>query len=236
MRRHLHPALFTLLCACTLLGALPSSAAEPLQWEVASAQPSRFVAVHGRRSAVFGYSENGLEVWVYPLQLADSFSVAFRPQQGATAIDGRAILRRIVYTPESVTRIYVGHDFVVHEKLFVPLDAPGAIVSYEVDGVRPVDIVVRFAPVLNLMWPGGFGGQEAQWNAEASGYLLSEPLHRYTGLIASPDIVAHDATPNAARQVGETRGLAFTIRPGKERSAVVVLTAGVAGEDPAPIA
>jgi hypothetical protein len=118
----------------------------------------------------------------------------------------------------------------------VPLDAPGAIVSYEVDGVRPVDIVVRFAPVLNLMWPGGFGGQEAQWHAAASGYLLSEPLHRYTGLIASPDIVAHDETPNAARQIGETRSLAFTIRPGKARSAVVVLTAGVAGEDPAPIA
>ena len=235
MRRD-HSALFTLLLACALLGALPSQAAESLAWEVASAQPSRFVAVHGRRSAVFGYSENGLEVWAYPLQLVDSLSVAFRPQQGTTAIDGRAILRRIQYSPESVTRIYVGHDFVVHERLFVPLDAPGAILSYEVDGVRPVDIVVRFTPVLNLMWPGGFGGQEAQWNAEASGYLLSEPQHRYTGLIASPDIVTHDETPNAARQIGETRGLAFTIRPGKARSAVVVLTAGVAGEDAAPIA
>lgn len=234
--RHDHPALFTLLCACALLGALPTHATEPLTWEVASAQPSRFVAVHGRRSAVFGYSENGLEVWAYPLQLVDSLNVAFRPQPGTTAIDGRAILRRIQYGPESVTRIYVGHDFVVHEKLFVPLDAPGAIVSYEVDGARPVDIVVRFTPVLNLMWPGGFGGQEAQWNAAASGYLLSEPLHRYTGLISSPDIVAHDETPNAARPVGESRGLAFTIRPGKERSAVVALTAGVAGEDPAPVA
>jgi hypothetical protein len=234
--RHCHPARFTLLCACALLGAPPSYAAEPLTWEVASAQPSRFVAVHGRRSAVFGYSENGLEVWAYPLQLVDSLSVAFRPQQGTSAIDGRAILRRIEYSPESVTRIYVGHDFVVHEKLFVPLDAPGAVVSYEVDGVRPVDIVVRFTPVLNLMWPGGIGGQEAQWNAQASGYLLSEPLHRYTGLISSPDIVAHDETPNAARPVGEARGLAFTIRPDKERTAVIALTAGVAGEDPAPIA
>src|SRR6185503_17864459 len=64
----------------------------------------------------------------------------------------------------------------------------------------------------------------------------SEPLRRYTGLIASPDIVAHDETPNAARQVGDARGLAFTIRPGTERSAVVVLTASVTGEDPAPIA
>jgi glycogen debranching enzyme len=234
--RHSHPTLFILLCAFALFGTLPSHAAEPLSWEAAPTQPSRFVAVHGRRSAVFGYSENGLEVWAYPLQLVDSFGVAFRPQPGTTAIEGQTILRRIEYTPESVTRIYVGHDFVVHEKVFVPLDAPGAIVTYEVDGVRSVDIVVRFTPVLNLMWPGGFGGQEAQWKSEVSGYLLAEPLHRYTGLIASPDIVAHDETPNAARQVGATRGLAFTIRPNKDRKAVVVLAAGVSGEDPSPVA
>ena len=104
-----------------------------------------------------------------------------------------------------MTRIYVGPDFVVREKLFVPLDAPGAIVSYEVDGARPVDIVVRFTPVLNLMWPGGIGGQEAAWNAAASGYLLSEPLHRYTALVSSPDIVAHDETPNATRPVSDAR-------------------------------
>lgn len=235
MRRD-HCAFLTLLCACALLGAFPSQAAEPLTWEVGSAQPARFVAVHGRRSAVFGYSENGLEAWAYPLQLVDAFGVAFRAQNGATAIDGRAVLRRIVYSPEAVTRIYVGPDFVVHEKVFVPLDAPGAIVSYEVDGVRPVDIVVRFTPVLNLMWPGGIGGQEAAWNAAASGYLLSEPLHRYTGLIASPDIVAHDETPNATRHVGEARGMAFTIRASKDRPAVVAMTAGLAGEDPVPLA
>src|SRR6185312_5977900 len=234
--RHDHAAGITLLVVCALLGAVPSRAAQPLTWNVDSAQPARFVAVHGRRSALFGYSENGLEVWAYPLQLADSFDVAFRSQHGTTAIDGRTILRRIEYRPESVTRIYVGPDFVVHEKLFVPLDAPGAIVSYEVDGTRAVDIVVRFTPVLNLMWPGGIGGQEAAWNAAASGYLLSEPLHRYTALISSPDMVAHDETPNATRRVGAEPGLAFTIRASKDRAAVVVMAAGLAGEDPAPLA
>lgn len=234
--RHDHRAFLTLLCACAVLGAFPAHAAEPLTWEVGSAQPARFVAVHGRRAALFGYSENGLEAWAYPLQLVDSFGVAFRAQNGTTAIDGRAVLRRIVYSPEAVTRSYVGPDFVVHEKLFVPLDAPGAIVSYEVDSVRPVDIVVRCTPVLNLMWPGGIGGQEAAWNGAAAGYLLSEPLHRYTGLIASPDIVAHDETPNATRPAGEARGVAFTIRASKDRAAVVVMTAGLAGEDPIPLA
>lgn len=227
-----------LLCACLLLAASAAHAsdAQPLTWDVDSPQPARFVAVHGRRSAIFGYSENGLEVWAYPLQLVDSFKVAFRPQQGTTQIDGRSVLRRIQYSPEAVTRIYVGPDFVVREKLFVPLDAAGAIVSYEMDGRRPIDIVVRFTPVLNLMWPGGIGGQEAAWNATASGYFLSEPLHRYTALVSSPDIVAHDDTPNATRPVGDSAGVAFTIRASKDRAAVVVMAAGLSGEDPAPLA
>jgi hypothetical protein len=234
--RHDHVAGITLFLVCSLFGALTAHASEPLTWNVESAQPARFVAVHGRRAALFGYSENGLEVWAYPLQLVDSFNVAFRPQQATTEIDGRRVLRRIEYRPDAVTRIYVGPDFVVREKLFVPLDAAGAIVSYEVDGVRPVDIVVRFTPVLNLMWPGGIGGQEAAWSAAASGYLLTEPLHRYTALVASPDIVAHDATPNATRPAGAASALAFTIRPNEERAAVVVMSAGPSGEDPAPLA
>ena len=115
-----------LFLVCALLGASESGAAERLTWSTDSTQPARFVAVHGRRSAIFGYSEHGLEVWAYPLQVVDSFGVAFRKQGGTTEIDGRAVLRRMEYSPEAVTRIYVGPDFIVREKLFVPLSAIGA--------------------------------------------------------------------------------------------------------------
>ena len=146
-----------LLCLCAVLSSTIARTQE-LSWSQEATQPARFVAVHGRNSAIFGYPEQGLEVWAWPLQLVDSFGVSFRAQEGTTEIDGRSVLRRIVYTPHTVTRTYIGPDFVVHEKLFVPLQKPGAIVTYEVDGVRPIDVVVRFRPVLNLMWPGGIGG------------------------------------------------------------------------------
>ena len=244
--RHDHVAGIALLFICALLGATVPRAADvqpdaprvpdALIWSTDSTQPARFIAVHGRRSAIFGYSENGLEIWAYPLQLADSFSVAFRQQHGTTEIDGRSVLRRIQYSAEAVTRIYVGPDFIVREKLFVPIDAPGAIISYEVEGARPVDVVVRFTPVLNLMWPGGIGGQETAWNDAASGYLLSEPLHRYSALVMSPDIVTHDATPNATRPVRDSPGVAFTIRATSGQAAEVVIAAGLSGENPAGIA
>jgi glycogen debranching enzyme len=208
--------------------------ADDLNWSTDSAQPARFVAAHGKRAAIFGYPESGLEVWAYPLQLIDSFNVSFRQEKGTTEVAGRTTLRRIDYSPDAITRVYVGNEFVVREKLFVPLDAPGAIITYEVDAVRPVDIVVRFNPVLNLMWPGGMGGQEASWKANSSGYLLSEPLHRFSAFITSPDIIAHDETPNAARPI--STGLAFTIRASKSDTAEVVIAAGLSGDDPTPVA
>jgi len=111
---------------------------------------------------VLGYSNNGLEMWAYPVQILKAYRVSFRAADTTTEVDGPAILRRIAYSPESITRTYLGSDFIVREKLFVPLDEPGAIISYDVESNRPLDIVVRFAPVLDLMWPASLGGQENQ--------------------------------------------------------------------------
>ncbi|MBL8269565.1 hypothetical protein, partial [Steroidobacter sp.] len=197
-------------------------------WSIESSPTSRFVAVHGRRAGVFGYSDQGLEVWAYPIQVVDNYNVSFRAQNGTTLIEGRSLLRRIEYSAEAVTRVFVGPDFVVREKLFVPVDQASAVLVYEVAGAPAVDVVIRFNPVLNLMWPAGIGGQEAVWNADASGYLLSEPLQRYSALITSPDIIAHDETPNAARRLSDSPGLGFTIRA-KSDSAARVAIAGSAG-------
>lgn len=208
-----------------------------LAWSTDSTGPRRFISVHGRRAAMFGYSDGGLEVWAYPLQLISSYGVSFRQQGATTAIDGQGILRRISYSPESVTRIYSGPDFIVREKLFVPLDEPGAIVHYEVESARPVDIIVRFTPVLDLMWPAGIGGQEVRWSAADSAYFLFEPTHRFTASIGSPDIVEHDETPNATQQLGRAAGLAFTIRAGGQRKSAQVIVAGTtAGQDASVIA
>ena len=222
-------ALFGLSAVAPEGSAAGAPVLDQLAWSTDSAQPSRFLAVHGRRSAVFGYPEQGLEAWAYPVQIVRSFAVAFRPADGSSDIDGRAILRRVIYRPESVTRVYVGSDFVVRERIFVPLDAAGAIVSYEVNGQRPVDVVVRFIPVLDLMWPAALGGQEAQWDGSAMAYRLSEPTHRFAAIVGSPDVVSHDDTLNYAETVGRSGGLAFTIRPRAPANMTRVVIAGAMG-------
>ena len=195
-------------------------------WSTDSVGSARFISAHGHRAAVLGYSQDGLEFWVYPFQIVSSYKVSFHPQGSATAIDGQNLLRRIIYGPEAVTRIYAGPDFIVREHIFVPIDEPGAIIRYEVESRQPIDIDIHFVPVLNLMWPGGIGGQGTFWRAADSAYVLAEETRRFSGSIGSPDIVAHDETPNQNRQLTRDGGLAFTIRAGGDHPARVFITGG----------
>jgi glycogen debranching enzyme len=181
------------------------------QLSFSSVATHRFVASHGRRAVLMGYPETGLEFLAYPLQIVSGYQIGFQPEGAATETDGRLLLSRVAATPDSVTRIYAGPDYVVRETLFVPLDQPAAILSYEVDAAHPINIVVHFAPVLDLMWPAALGGQSTRWNADASAYVLTEPAHGFTALIGSAQIVGHDGTVNSTLHADGK--VAFSIRP-----------------------
>ena len=185
--------------------------------------PERFIAVHGRRALVDGYASEGLEAWAYPFQILNGYRVAFRPEGATTATNGADILRRVIYEPDSVTRIYLGADFVVREKIFVPLNEPGAIFTYSVESGKPVDIDVYATPVLNLMWPAAVGGQSAAWNASLSAYVLSEPADGFTAVVGSPNIVAHDTPDNRTAHGAAGTGLGFTLRPDASGAARVFM-------------
>jgi glycogen debranching enzyme len=186
-----------------------------------SVGPVRFVAVHGHRSAILGYPKNGLEIWAWPFQILSGYRIGIRPQGAATEIDGDLLLRRIEYDPDAVTRIYIGSDFVVRERLFVPLDLSGAIITYKVEGRGHVDISIHFSPVLNLMWPAGAGGQSTAWNEAVSGYVISGVPGGTTATISSPEIISHDSTENSAIHYSDS--LAFAIRPNASAHVFVAL-------------
>ena len=188
-------------------------------------EPIRFVAVHGRRAVIMGYPETGLESWVYPFQIFSDYKIGFRPGGATTESDGRLQLRRIIYEPQAITRLYIGLDYIVREKLFVPLDQPGGILSYEVEG-KPVDIQIHFTPVLNLMWPAATGGQFTRWHPDLSGYVISEPLQSVSAVIASHEIVAHDDTVNTTLRT--TSAISFSIRPVATGNSPAVATVYVA--------
>jgi glycogen debranching enzyme len=200
-------------CAQAQESAGNSGRGAQLGLETEAVGPYRFIAVHGRRASIDGYAAAGLEAWAYPFQILSNYRVAFRAAGTTTPISGQSILSRVVYEPDSVTRIYLGPDFEVREKLFVPLDQPGAILTYQTRSSRPVEIEVHAEPVLDLMWPGALGGQSTAWNEALSAFILSEPADGYSAAVGSPDIVAHDDIFNRAAEGGG--GLGFTLRPDK---------------------
>lgn len=202
-------------------------ASKKLEWSTEA--PERFIAVHGRRALVMGYPQSGLEVWAYPFQLLSDYLIRFIPRPGTYELDGRSLLRRVEYRPEEVIRTYVGSDFVVRETIFVPLDEPGAILSYEVQGKSDIDLKLQFQPVLNLMWPAALGGQYTEWNDAVHGYVIREPLHGSSGTIASLATIDHDVIVN--RTVQATSSKTLILRPKADSRSRIIAQVFV-GYDP----
>jgi glycogen debranching enzyme len=205
-----------------------------LSFDTSSVAPERFIAAHGSKAVVMGYASSGLELWAYPLQLLSGYEIGFRSAGETSEVTGVALLRRVTYDPEAVIRTYVGPDFIVRERLFVPLDEQAIYVTYTVECRHSIEIIIHFRPVLDLMWPASLGGQNTHWDSAASAYVLAEATHKYQALIGSPGVVAHDEILNSAQPGTPGRQLAFTIRAGGEanRSVAVIVARNNPGTSP----
>ncbi len=159
----------------------------------AEATPRRFIAAHGRRGMIVGYAAESLEGWVYPFRIFHNYRVSFRLEGTSAALMGSALVREVTVNPESVTRIYSGQSFTVKETLFVPTDVAGFLILYQVESRAPLHIRLSFEPDLDLMWPGGIGGQSYSWDATHHAFLLQESSGKYSALVGSPVAGNHSA-------------------------------------------
>ena len=191
--------------------------------------PQRFVAAHGRQALIGGYASKGLEIWAYPFEILNNCRVSFRVAGTTTSIDGQSILRRVTYKADLITRVYLGPDFVVNETLFVPLNEPGAIITYSVQSQRPIDIDVHAAPIFNLMWPASLGGQSSSWNPDLSAFVLSDATSGFSASIGSPNILDHDDIGNRTTQGANGADLGFTLHPGSDGVANVYVALNTPG-------
>lgn len=230
-------SLCALLTVCPPALAQRTSSLADLRWDIDESAVGRYVIVPGRRAFVSGYNGSGLEVWTPPVQLLRGYRIAFRLDGDTAIIDGHSALRRIEQTPMATTRVYESRGITVRERIFTPTDLPAVLISYEVVSPRPVSIVVHFTPSLNLMWPGGIGGQELHWDPTHSAYTMDEPSRRLRAVILSPQIIAHDEWQNSPREGDFSRDFAFTLRPNAAGEARVIFAgASTPSEDPLSIA
>ncbi len=84
----------------------------------------------------------------------------------------------------------------MRETLFVPLDEGGFEILYQVNSPAPMHIVVSFRPDLDLMWPGGIGGQSYGWDPDLHAFTLVESSGKYSALVGSP-VAEHHSAPDS---------------------------------------
>jgi glycogen debranching enzyme len=231
-RRVLARVLFVGLFVCCLTFS-PRAQAQR-SFDTNAVAPERFIAAHGSKAIAMGYASSGLELWAYPLQLVSGYELGFRAAGETSEMAGATLLRRATYDPEAVTRTYIGPDFIVRERLFVPRDEQAIYATYTVECRHKIEIIIHFKPVLDLMWPASVGGQNTHWDSAASAYVLADATHTYQALIGSTDIIAHDGILNSPQPGTSGRQLAFTIRGGSDanRSATVIVARNSPGTSP----
>jgi glycogen debranching enzyme len=177
----------------------------------AEAAPSRFISAHGRRGMMVGYAGETLEGWIFPFRLFHGLESDFRLEGSSDVIPGSALVRDIIVRPESVTRIYSAQNFTVRETLFVPLDEPGLEMLYAVDSRAPLHIHVSFRPDLDLMWPGGLGGQSFYWDENHHAFVLIDSSGKYYAFAGSPAAVRHSADDDTTRPWNADRRLSLEL-------------------------
>lgn len=177
----------------------------------AEATSRRFIAAHGRRGMVVGYAAESLEGWIYPFRIFHDFRVGFRADGSSEVVPGSALVRQVLVNPESVTRVYSGENFTVRETLFVPLDVAGFVILYEVESRAPLHITLSFQPDLDLMWPGGIGGQSWDWEGNLHAYLLQESSQKYTALVGSPAAAGHSPPASYSKPWDADRKLSLEL-------------------------
>lgn len=206
-RGSLLAGFFLIFSVAPAIAQVPYTAKTALQ--------TRYAAVHGRMGLLGGNASAGLEGWAYPLQIFRGLQPSFRFVGTSSDIASAPLLRSIKYTPTTVERTYVGADFTVRETLFVPQNLPGAVLTYEVDSKRPIQIKICFVPVLDLMWPVATGGQEIHWLPDTNAYLMEEPTQRFHALLGSPDTELHDDLINTDMPLTSEHVLRMTLRAAK---------------------
>lgn len=199
----------------------------------AEATSRRFIAAHGRRGMVVGYTAESLEGWIYPFRIFHDFRVGFRADESSEVVPGSALVRQVLVNPESVTRVYSAQNFTVKETLFVPLDLAGFVILYEVESRAPLHIVLTFQPDLNLMWPGGIGGQSYDWDAKRRAFVLQESSEKYSAMVGSPAAGHHSAPASYVEPWVADRKLSLELdipdSSGERRTYPLVVSCGIPG-------
>ncbi|SEF70779.1 hypothetical protein SAMN05421819_0893 [Bryocella elongata] len=148
--------------------------------------------VAGPHGIIVGEQQGGFESWLLPVKLLSHWTIEANVQGYPVPIELNTMARELEVRPDRTTITYAHIALTVRQIMFAPeetLSGTGAVVLFEVDALKPVDLVFRFTPEMRRMWPAlNSGPPDAEWVTQgASGYyLLHTAYPDFTGAVAIP--------------------------------------------------
>jgi len=172
-----------------------SEAGPVLRQAVQTGEP---FTVAGQRGLIVGQQQGVMEAWVLPVKLLSHMTIEANVENYPVPLDLNSMAREIEVRPDRTTITYAHIAMTLTQTMFAPDHAPagtGAVVVFQIQSVRPVNLVFRFISELRKMWPAlSSDSPSAEWVARgASGFYV---LHS-----DFPDFAAAAALPGATSGV-----------------------------------
>jgi len=146
--------------------------------------------VAGIRGAIPGQQEGTFEAWVLPVKMLSHFTIRADVEGYSVPIDLNADAAEIEVFPDHTTITYSHIAFTVRQIMFAPDDAEdgtGAVVLFQIDSTRPMDLTFSFTPEMRPMWPQRSQGvPSAEWVKDGGFYALHTDFPDLSGAVAMP--------------------------------------------------
>jgi len=173
------------LCTALLLDLFLSASGPSLSLELS--RPIRsweFVSAVGTHAGLFGNEQGKLEAWVYPLKILRDFHLRFHVD--GAVLPAETLARTLTVRPESTTIVYSGDTFSVRETLFVPVNEMGAVIAFEVNTTRHLEIEAVFERDFQLEWPGTIGDTYGDWDGALRAFRFGSESGKFDAAVGSP--------------------------------------------------
>jgi glycogen debranching enzyme len=148
--------------------------------------------VAGTQGVVLGQQQGTFEAWILPVKLLSHFSIKAEVEGYPVPIELADQAREIEVYPERTVITYSHIAFTVRQIMFAPDEmeaGTGAVVLFQVDSVRPINLTFSFTPEMRPMWPQADSGvPSAEWVKRGTSgfYVLHTDSPTFAGAVAMP--------------------------------------------------
>ncbi len=194
-------------------------------------RPWEFLSATGQRAGLYGKEDGNFEAWVYPLKVLKNFHLRFHSQ--GQVMEASTLARTLIARPDSQTIVYASNSVQVKETLLVPIESPGAILIFDVQGTQSVEIEAVFERDLQFMWPAGLGQSFSGWQPELHSFVMSDTSGKNVGIVGSPsgEVGMQENFSNSA--VTSENSIRLGVCPPGACQRLLVIAGSMAGRDEA---